>query len=87
MRGGYWHKEHTVCKVFNSIGFDIQEDTIEACHRLTKSDFTIVKFSRKKDCPHLMRIKKGPKDLDPTNLSFPEGTGIYGNDSLYVHAI
>ena len=37
--------EHTVCKIFNSIGFDIEEDRIEACHRLTKSDRTIVKFS------------------------------------------
>ena len=37
--------EHTVCKVFNSIGFDIGEDRIEACHRLTKSHRTIVKFS------------------------------------------
>ena len=74
--------EHTVCKVFNSIGFDIEEDRIEACHRLTKSDRTIVKFSRRKDCQHLMRIKKGLKDLNPTNLSFPEGTKIYVNDSL-----
>ena len=74
--------EHTVCKIFNSIGFDIEEDRIEACHRLTKSDRTIVKFSRRKDCQHLMRIKKGLKDLNPTNLSFPEGTKIYVNDSL-----
>ena len=29
-----------------------------------------------------MRIKKGLKDLNPTNLSFPEGTKIYVNDSL-----
>ena len=71
--------EHTVC---NSIGFDIEEDRIEACHRLTKSDRTIVTFSRRKDCQHLMRIKKGLKDLNPTNLSFPEGTKIYVNDSL-----
>ena len=38
--------EHTVCKVFNSIDFDIEEDRIEACHRLTKFDRTIVKFSK-----------------------------------------
>ena len=57
--------KHTVYKVFNSIGFDIGEDRIEACHRLTKSDRTIVKFSRRKDCQHLMRIKKGLKDLNP----------------------
>ena len=74
--------EHTVCKVFNSIGFGIKEDRIEACHRLTKFDCTIVKFSRRKDCQHLMRIKKELKDLNPTNLSFPEGTKIYVNDSL-----
>ena len=29
-----------------------------------------------------MRVKKGLKDLNPTNLSFPEGTKIYVNDSL-----
>ena len=74
--------EHTVCKVFNSIGFDIEEDRIQTCHRLTKSDRTIVRFSRRKDCQHLMRIKKGLKDLNPTNLSFPWGTKIYVNDSL-----
>ena len=77
--------EHTVCKVFNSIGFDIEEDRIEAYHRLTNSDRSIVKFSRTKDCQHLMRIKKGLKDLNPTNLSFPEGTKIYVNDSLCTY--
>ena len=29
-----------------------------------------------------MRIKKGLKDLNQANLSFPEGTKIYVNDSL-----
>ena len=77
--------EHTVCKVFNSIGFDIEDDRIEPCHRLTKSDRTFVKFSRRKDRQHLKRIKKGLKDLNPTNLSFPECTKIYVNDSLYPY--
>ena len=57
--------EHAVCNVFNSIGFDIGADRIDACHRLTKSGRTIVKFSRRKDCQHLMRIKKELKDLNP----------------------
>ena len=74
--------ERTVCKVFNSTGFDIAENRIKACHRLTKADRTIVKFSRRKDCQHLMRFKKGLKDLNPTNLSFAEGTKIYVSDSL-----
>ena len=37
---------------------------------LTKFDRTIVKFSQRKDCQHLMGIKKGLGDLNPTNLSF-----------------
>ena len=74
--------EHTVCKFFNSIAFDIREDRLEACHRLTKPDRTIAKFSKRKDYQHLMSIKKAQKGLDPTNLSFPEGTKIYINDSL-----
>ena len=77
--------EHTICKVFNSIGFDIEEDRTEACHWLTKSDRTIVKFSRRKDCQYLMPVKKGLKDLNPTNLNFPEGTKIYVNDSLCLY--
>ena len=74
--------EHIVYKVFNSIGFDIEKDRIEDCHHLTKSDRTIAKFSQRKDCQHLMCIIKGLKDLNPTNLSFPEGTKIYVNDNL-----
>ena len=77
--------EHTIHKVFNSIGFDIEEDRIKACQRLTKSDHTIVKFSRRKDCQHLMRIKKGLNDPNPTKLSFPDGTKIYVNDSLCLY--
>ena len=74
--------EHTICKFFNSNSFDIDEDRIEACHRLTKSDRTVVTFSRRKDCQHLMRIIKGLEDRNSRNLSFPEGTKIYVSDSL-----
>ena len=74
--------EHTVCKIFNSVCSDIAEDRIEACHQFIKSESTIVKFSGKNECQHLMSVKKGLKDLDPKNLSFSEGTKIYVNDSL-----
>ena len=77
--------EHIACKVFKSIGFDIEQDRIEVCHWPTKSDHAIIKFSQRKDCQHLMRIKKGLKDLHPTNLSFPEGTKIYVNVSLCLY--
>ena len=39
-------------------------------------------FSQSKDCQHLMSIKKGLKHLNPTNLSFQEGTKMYINNSL-----
>ena len=42
--------EHTVCKVFKSIGFDIRKDRIDTCHWLTESDSTVVKFSQRKVC-------------------------------------
>ena len=42
--------EHTVCKVFKSIGFDIWKDRIDTCHWLTESDSTVVKFSQRKVC-------------------------------------
>ena len=69
-------------KIWNTLYVKFGENRIEACHRLTKSDRTIVKFSRIKNFQHLMRIKEGLKDLNPTNLSFPEDTKIYVNDSL-----
>ena len=74
--------EYTICKVLIILLFDIGEDRIEVCLRLTKSDLAVVKFSRGKDCQHLLRIKKGLKNLHPTNLRFPEGTKIYVNDNL-----
>ena len=42
--------EHTVCKIFNSFGFDIGGDRMEACHQFIKSEYTIVKFCRRTDC-------------------------------------
>ena len=74
--------EQIVCKIFNIISFDIEEGRIETCHRFTKSERTIVKFSGKNDRQYLMLVKVGLKDLDTTNLSFAEGTKIDINNSL-----
>ena len=47
--------EPTVCRVLQHIGVGIRGEGIDACHRLNKqSDRTIVKFSRRKDCEHVM---------------------------------
>ena len=50
--------EPTVCRVLQHIGVDITGESIEGCHRLIKqSGRAIVKFSRRKDCQHVMRKK------------------------------
>ena len=48
--------EPTVCRVLQRTGVGIiMGEGIEACHRLKKqSDRTIIKFSRRKDCEHVM---------------------------------
>ena len=75
--------EPTGCRILHHLGVNISEDKIEACHRLVKdSDWTIVKFSSRKDCEQSMRVKKDLKDLDATDLDLPAGTKLYINDSL-----
>ena len=72
-----------MCKVLQHIGADISEEEIELCHRRNKkTDVTILKFSRRKDCEQVIRIKKDLKDLNPTDLDFPEETRLFINDSL-----
>ena len=76
----------TVCRILHYIGVNISGDKIEACHRLGKnSDRIIVKFPRRKDCEHTMRVKKGLKDLDATDFDLPAGKKLYINDSLCLY--
>ena len=70
-------------KVLQHIGADICKDKIGLCHRLNKkSDRTIVKFCRGKDCAQVMTVTKDLKNLNPTDLDFPEVTRLFINDSL-----
>ena len=75
--------EPTVCRVLQHIGVGIMGEGIKACHRLSKqSDRTIVKFSRRKDCEHVMRKKSELRKLKPSELDLPNGTKLYINESL-----
>ena len=78
--------EPTVSKILHHIGATISGDKIKACHQLGKnSDKTIVKLSSRKDCEHVMHVKKDLKHLDATDLHLPAGTKLYINDSLFPH--
>ena len=71
-----------VCTVFNRIGVAVKPDDIEACHRLYNDKKSFVKFSKRKLCQQVLRVKKELKNIDPSEFDFPEGTAIFTNASL-----
>ena len=74
--------EQKVCDVLQEIGVDICNRDIQACHRLKAKDRTTVKFTNRKDCLQILRVKRQLKDLDPAVVDLPEGTKIFVNESL-----
>ena len=68
--------------VFNGIGVTVNPDDIEACHKFYNEKKTIVRFSKHKLCQQVLREKKELKNVDPSELDFPEGTAIFINESL-----
>ena len=74
--------EDKVRNIFREIGVNVNERDIQACNPLREKDRTIVKFLNGKDCTNILRGKKDLKYLDPTKLSFSEGTKIFINESL-----
>ena len=50
--------EQKVCGVFQEIGVDMCNRHIQACHRLKDKDRAIVKFTNRKDCLRILRVKK-----------------------------
>ena len=58
--------EEKVLNIFGKLGCDISPDRIEACHRVGRTnDTVIVTFSRRKDCQHVWNIKKDLRQLGP----------------------
>ena len=55
---------------------------IQACHRLKDKDRIIVKFTNRKDCLRILRVKRQLKGLYPAVVDLPEGTKIFVNESL-----
>ena len=50
--------EQKVCDVFQEIGVDICDRDIQACHCLKDKDRTIVKFTNRRDCLRILRVKR-----------------------------
>ena len=68
--------------MFQEICVDICDRDIQAFHRLKNKDRTIVKFTNRKDCLRILRVKRQLKGLDPSAVDLPEDTKIFVNESL-----
>ena len=79
----YSKLEEKVVQVLNKVGCNVICDNIEACHRISrKSNQVIIKFSRRKDCKQALSVKKDVKNLNMSDVSLPESTRLYMNQSL-----
>ena len=74
--------DQKVCNVFQEIDVDVCGRDIQVCHRLKDKERAIVKFTNRKDCLRILRVKRELKGLDPAALDLPEGTKIFVNESL-----
>ena len=74
--------EKKVCDVSQEIGVDICDRGIHACRPLKDKNQRIVKFTNRKDCLGILRVKRRLKGLDPAAVDFPEGSKIFVNKSL-----
>ena len=72
--------EGKVLSVLEKVGCKIDADNIEDCHQLSKkSDKVIIKFSRRKDRQHVLRVKRDLRNINLGDLSF------HGEDKIYIN--
>ena len=73
--------EETFCKTVDKGGVKIDDRDTESCHRVGSQGRTIVKFSHRKDCQQLMKVKKDLSKLNSTDIDLGN-TKIFINQSL-----
>ena len=77
------NSETKVLSIFQKVGCTIDPTFIDECHRLGKNnDSVIVKFTRRKNCKQILKVKKDLRHLNMEDLDLPRGTKIYINRSL-----
>ena len=70
--------EKTFCKIADKVGVKINDKDIESCHRVGSQGRTIVKFSHRKDCWELMKVKKDLSKLNLINIDL-------GNTKIFIN--
>ena len=67
--------EEKVVAIFEKLGCIIPTEHIEACHRITKKNPTvIVKFSRRKDCQQVWDVKRDLQRIKMEDIDLPTKT-------------
>ena len=80
---GHDELEGKVVDILNKVGSNIDNDKIEACHRISgNNDRVIIKFSRRKDCQHVLSVKRDLKKLNMDEVGLPENCKVFINQSL-----
>ena len=74
--------EKAVTKIVNKVGINITERNMQAVQRIRKEGRTIIKFSNKKDCQALLKVKCDLNNLTMKDFGFEENNKIYVNESL-----
>ena len=64
---------------------EINQNHIKACHRVGRQGNAIVKFTRRKDCQHLLKIKKDLSKLTFEDINLARDTKIFVNQSLCAY--
>ena len=76
--------EEILCKIVGKVGVEINDRDIESCHRVCSQGRTIIKFSHRKDCQQLMKVKKELSKLNSTDIGLGNAK-IFINQSLYPY--
>ena len=74
--------EKVVTKIVNKVGINIIERGMQAVHRIGNKGRTIVKFSNRKDCQALVKVKYDLNTLTMKDFGFEKNNKIYVNESL-----
>ena len=74
--------EGVVTKIVSKVGIDIIERDVQTVDHIRKEGQTIIKFSNRKDCQALLKVKRDLNNLTMKDFGFEEKNKIYVNESL-----
>ena len=74
--------EKVVTKIVNKVGINITKRDMQAVHHIGKEGRTIIKFSNRKDCQTLLKVKRDLNNSTMKDFGFKENNEIYVNESL-----